>query len=546
MTTATQPVPGWAVYCRLSDENKQHPEYSLEYQLEVIQERLVRPSNLPIIRKYVDVLSGKTPRRPEYQLMKRDAKAGRFSHLAVYRVDRLGRNTLEGMIAFQEFIELGIEVKTASSPDINPNSPDGKLFMGMQMLMAQHEVEIMRQRMLDSKRTILRQGGWPFIAPDGYVNKREASTHRKFNTWIETDPPRFKMWRKAFDLLLTDQYTLDEICHELHNLGYVRKTGTPWVWKTKTGLVKSAKNKLSRGFHLAFYAGRVTSEHYNIRYEEEIRGHWEPVVTPEEFEQGLAILKRRDHHKARQKRHVYLLRDILVLQSKRKTYKLYCSTPSGRNKSYSYYISRSKVDGKQVHIPCDVIDEQIPDWLDAIQIQPQRLPAIRQAYREHLAKLTGPSRREQIEQLELHLQQIQAEEASLVRLFLKKQINHQTYEKLRHEWQTKLKEKEQKLAEMKEDAGAYIDDLETAIGLMACLPELFGQLEKRKQSKLLKLLIQQMVVNKEGEIQTVQLLSPFEYLRSVEQHEGELANSDLRFSNRKQVASLQKFVVDGG
>jgi len=60
--------------------------------------------------------------------------------------------------------------------------------------------------------------------------------------------------------------------------------------------------------------------------------------------------------------------------------------------------------------------------------------------------------------------------AALVKLFLKKQINQQTYEKLRHE-QTKLNEKEQKLAEMKEDAGAYIEDLETTIGLMSCLPE---------------------------------------------------------------------------
>jgi hypothetical protein len=38
----------------------------------------------------------------------------------------------------------------------------------------------------------------------------------RYNHWIEPDPEQFKVWRTAWDLPLTDQYTLAETCKELH------------------------------------------------------------------------------------------------------------------------------------------------------------------------------------------------------------------------------------------------------------------------------------------------------------------------------------------
>lgn len=34
---------------------------------------------------------------------------------------------------------------------------------------------------------------WPFIAPDGYINRRETVDIRKLNRWIEKNPPRFEL-----------------------------------------------------------------------------------------------------------------------------------------------------------------------------------------------------------------------------------------------------------------------------------------------------------------------------------------------------------------
>ena len=517
MTSAAHQIRGWAIYLRVSDEKKQHPEHSLEAQRQIVQQRLIDRSDLPVVKVYTDVISGQTARRPQYQQMKRDAKAGGFSHLAVYRVDRLGRNTLEGLIAFQEFIELGIEVKTASSPDIDPVTPDGKFFMGMQMLMAQHETEIMRQRMGDSKQAILRQGGWPFNAPDGYLNRREAVANGKFNTWIEKDPPRFQMWREAYDLLLADRHTLAEICAELHNRGYLRSTGKPWVTTTTTGLVRYHDNKLSRGLHRPFYAGRVVSEHYGVLYEDGIQGRWEPIVSVEEFEWAMELLRRRDNNKVRQRRYTYLLRDLLSIRVGDRDFKMYTTSPTGRSRTYSYYTTRVKVEGAQINIPTDKVDSQIPKKLAGIRIPQALVPRLKNLYRQHIALLNRQGPEEQITRLTGQIRQLRADESDLGRLLLHRRISEEAYDQLRREWQQRLNQKQQELDALQREASVAIDDLDAALALLSEAPRLFKRLAKRDQARLLKLLIERVIVDETGSIVEVRLNAPFAYLYDLVQ-----------------------------
>ena len=131
---------------------------------------------------------------------------------------------------------------------------------------------------------------------------------------IELDPERAAMWREAWDLLLTGDYKLKDICEELHKRGYTRKSGKPWVMvDQKSGRVSYATSHLSRSFHSSFYAGWVASEVYGIK-RGEVRGNWEPLVTDEEFERGLAVLAEHDENKTRTKRHTYLLAGILYMR----------------------------------------------------------------------------------------------------------------------------------------------------------------------------------------------------------------------------------------
>jgi hypothetical protein len=131
---------------------------------------------------------------------------------------------------------------------------------------------------------------------------------------IELDPERAKMWREAWELLLTGDYKLKEICEELHKRGYTRRSGKPWIEvDPKTGRLKYATSHISRSFHSPFYAGWVTSETYGIK-RGEVCGNWEPTISNEDFERGLAILAQHDENRTRTKRYTYILAGLLYMR----------------------------------------------------------------------------------------------------------------------------------------------------------------------------------------------------------------------------------------
>ncbi|MEQ8676783.1 MAG: recombinase family protein [Aggregatilineales bacterium] len=107
----------------------------------------------------------------------------------------------------------------------------------------------------------------------------------RYDRWVEPDPEQFKVWRQAWDLLLTDNHTLDQICEELHTRGYRFRSGRPFV-EIKNDRRKASSNTLSKRFHNWFYAGWVVSEKASIP-PKTVQGNWKPVVTTEEFEHGL-------------------------------------------------------------------------------------------------------------------------------------------------------------------------------------------------------------------------------------------------------------------
>jgi DNA invertase Pin-like site-specific DNA recombinase len=170
----TQPKPGVALYLRVSSKDKQHPAASFEYQRQRIQGCIERAeTELPVLAEYKDILPGKNPKRPGFHQMLNEARAGLFSHLAVYSVDRIGRNTQDTLNIIDELSELGVEILVADTPNLDIDTPNGNLFLRIRVAIAQYEVELMSQRVVDTKKTVLQAGGWPSQLPDGYRRKVE-------------------------------------------------------------------------------------------------------------------------------------------------------------------------------------------------------------------------------------------------------------------------------------------------------------------------------------------------------------------------------------
>ncbi|MFQ5407871.1 MAG: recombinase family protein [Anaerolineales bacterium] len=383
---------GWATYLRVSDEDKQTPERSFAMQRRRIQEHLLAPSELAFAREYCDMLTGTSPNRADYQQMLADARAGLFSHLGLYRADRFGRDAVEGLQAATNLIGPGVKIRVANMPSLQPETPDGFFMFLMQMGLAQREVDVLRERTHDGMKAKLLAGGWAHKAPEGYLNKERLVKSNKYERWVEIDPAQSQAHRKAWELLLTDRYTLVQICEELHKLGFTRATGRPWAWTdSKTGKRRTADTRLHKIFHNPFYAGWVTSERFGIR-KGQVKGNWEPTVSPGDFERGIAILRQHDQNKARHKKHYYLVRDALWVEIDNRRYKMYGSIATGRSQTYAYYYTQARPRGKKHYIQCDVVDGQMPGWLAGVSVARDALPAIRALYEEQVAAVTRPNR----------------------------------------------------------------------------------------------------------------------------------------------------------
>ncbi|MBZ0278712.1 MAG: hypothetical protein K8I60_21370, partial [Anaerolineae bacterium] len=263
-----------------------------------------------------------------------------------------------------------------------------------------------------------------------------------------------------------------------------------------------------------FYAGWVVSEKAVIP-PKTIQGQWQPLVTTEEFERGLEILARRNRHRVVKRKHDYLLKGLIYIElpGKPVSVKLTGSTSntrrSGGGTAY-YCIPRSNI-----NILCSAIDNQIPDALLGIQVNPALVPVIRESYTAELARKLGHLRPSEREELEAALRAVDEEEARAARLFAAGKITERVWDNLWVEWQDRRRTLQINLEALQQKQAFHIANLDAALTIIAKVGILYSKLERSDQKDLLRQMVERVVVNPEGAIIRLELLPPFSYLRYV-------------------------------
>jgi DNA invertase Pin-like site-specific DNA recombinase len=511
------PTPGWARYLRTSDEEAQNPEASQARQRYIIDKTLLESSELPLIEEYKDVLTGKNPQRKDYQRLLQDARFGKFSYVAVERADRFGRNDTEALRAIDELHELGVAVRFASQPTLDPMDADDRIIVTLQFSLARRESILSGMRIKGAAETKRSKGGYLGRVPDGYISVEDVMPGRKSyakkSHHIEPDPERAHIWRLAWDLLLTDRMTLADICEELHAKGYRYRSGRPFVEILKTGKRRQNYSTLSDSFHKWVYAGWVVDDAYTIP-PKTLRGTWEPIVSTEEFERGLEILARRIQHRVSKRKHDYLLKGLIFFESPYtgKLRKLTGSTSNtGRSGGGTAYYC---VPSSEFNLLCSDIDNQIPKALEKIQVNPKLLPAIREAYSNDLARNLGKLRPDERTEVEADLRRIDEEEARSARLFAAGKITEAVWDALWAEWQDRRRTLRANLELMDLQHDHHVSNLDTALKIIAQVGLLYNGLKRSDQQELLRLMVEKVVVDQTGKVR-LELRSPFAYLHRV-------------------------------
>ena len=507
-------TPGWIMYLRTSDEEVQAPERSQSAQRRDIEKRLAAGIDLPYLNTYVDNFTGTSADRKHYQQMLADARHGKFSHIYAQIPDRFGRDDVEA---------LGIKVRFALQPELDPANEDDRFYLNILFGTAKRESRVTARRTQGGMLSKLMSGGWPVKAPDGYLNKEiklsevgqdEQLRHARYKRWVELDPQQAPVWREAWALLLENQYTLDEICEHLHGKGYRLKSGRPFVRVLSNGTRIQASQVLSKAFRNWFYAGWAAVDNSWGQVEPKtIRGDWEPMVTTEAFERGLAILAGNDADPMPRKRYTYLLQGLIALTcADGNLVNMACSTanpnrPGGGTRHYR------NADGT-VNFNCGDVDGQISHHLLAIQIDPELIPRLRRVYLADVKRFTSRNPEER-KQLETRLKKLDEKEVNLWRNFTENAMPPHIHQRLTEEMQEERRQVSQALDGIIKESQDGVADLEVALRVISEIADRYAKLTATQQRDILKLLVKRVIVNERGIVTRLELQPPFQYLVSL-------------------------------
>lgn len=156
------------VYARISKEEQS--SYSLEEQVKECRTYITEKGHEWVDTYIDDGYSAKDMNRPALQSMLNDIKSNRFELLVIWKLDRLTRDTLDGLSMVKNiFRPNGIEF-ASKTEDINTSTPDGYMMYTIRLSVAQVEREKTRERVIMGQAARARSGKRNVSkAPYGYT-----------------------------------------------------------------------------------------------------------------------------------------------------------------------------------------------------------------------------------------------------------------------------------------------------------------------------------------------------------------------------------------
>lgn len=307
------------LYARKSSESEDRQVQSIDDQVGRLK-RLAEDRGFSIKQIYKESKSARNPsNRPLFDEMMKRIENGEAEGILCWHLNRLSRNPIDsGKISW--LLQKGV-IESIQTMERELRPEDNVLLFSVESGMAN---QFCRELSVNVKRgnQKKREDGWrPGIAPTGYLN--DLATHT-----MPIDPERFRLLRKAWDLMLTGDYTVPQALNKLNN-----EWGFRTIKKKRLGDKPLAMSGMYKIFTNIFYAGII--EHNEIHYP----GKHQAMITMEEFERVQIILGKKG--KPRPKKHHFPFTGLFhcpecgcayTAETKRKINK-----KTGRIREYTYY-----------------------------------------------------------------------------------------------------------------------------------------------------------------------------------------------------------------
>lgn len=281
-------------------------------------------------------------------MLNRPAQDPSIAYLVVHKLDRVARNLEDHAMVRALLRDADCELVSVSE-NLERNA-SGRLVEGVLAVLAEHYSNNLSQEVKKGMEQKAREGGWPHLAPLGYVNVRRKGPRRRGEAIIEPDPERAPLVQRAFEMYATGQWPLNRLHQKLMELGLRNRNGK-----------KFARSKIASMLKDRVYIGKT-------RYgDTEYPGNHEPLIWEDLFARVQQVIAEHDRAGARQRKHDHFLRGTV-----------FCDVCGGRISTmtakgkfeYFYCLGNQNLGTmcNQPYIPSKSLERQIEDLYKAIKM----------------------------------------------------------------------------------------------------------------------------------------------------------------------------------
>ncbi len=250
------------IYTRVSTD-EQVENMSLGNQLEAC-EKYAEANGLEVLKVFVEEgESAKTANRPQLLALIRYCQEhkGQVSTLLVWKLDRFSRRTKDHHAIKAVLKKVGVSLASVTEPI--EDTTLGRLMETMLSGFAQFDNEVRAERSIGGMAKRVEEGSWPFMAPIGYRNVKDAMNRPT----LEADEkgPLVAKWLREFS---KGVYTQREMHKLAWQMGITNKSGKRLVYQYTCNMLRNGvyagivRSKLVEGDRKGLHAGLITMSEF--------------------------------------------------------------------------------------------------------------------------------------------------------------------------------------------------------------------------------------------------------------------------------------------
>lgn len=205
-----------ALYVRVSTDKQ-----DTDMQREALNKE-VEKQDMRVYKTYDDTKTGSSEHRKDFDEMIADAKAGKFTKLLLWKLDRFSRSVRVGLQVLFELEKIGIKIFILNEPNLNTDSQGSKMARNMVLMGAEMQHDSIKLNTRTGFARYIKQGHWPFSAspPFGYIcrNKKWAEQHNELPDYkLYINPEQAKVVKRIFNLYVNSNLSMRKILKVLND-----------------------------------------------------------------------------------------------------------------------------------------------------------------------------------------------------------------------------------------------------------------------------------------------------------------------------------------